>query len=117
MEAHDKEDKTPLMQAIENDDLAVVAFLINMGANVNTATFYTKRTPLMLAVYRGKLQIAQLLCDKGAKVDLKDINYLNVLHYAVDSNLLKSVEFALKLVSNVDEKDCSGLTPLMRGSK
>lgn len=105
------------MQAIENDNLAVVAFLINMGANVNTATLYTIRTPLMLAIFKGKLQIAQLLCDKGAKVDLKDINGLNVLHYAVDSNLLSSVQFALKLISNVDEKDCSGLTPLMRGSR
>lgn len=111
-----KDNKTPLMQAVDNDDLAMVAFLINLGADVNTATSYTKKTPLMLSVFKGKLKIAQFLCDKNANVELKDINGLNVLHYAVDSNLLSSVQFAVKLVCNVDEKDCNGWTPLMRGS-
>lgn len=104
------------MQAIENNDLATVTFLINMGANVNTVTMYTKRTPLMLAIFNGNLEIAQMLCDKDADVNLKDINSLNILHFAVDSNRITNVEFALKLVSNVDEKDCNGWTALMRGS-
>lgn len=103
------------MQAIENDHLPIVTYLIvNMGANVNTPTLQTKRTPLMLALFKGNLEAAQLLIDKGAKVDLVDINGLNILHYAVDSNLLPSVHFALKHVSEVDLKDCKGWTPLMR---
>lgn len=104
------------MQAIDNNDLGMVTFLLKLGAKVNTITMYTKRTPLMLAIFQGKLEIAQLLCDKGARLDLKDVNGLNILHYAVDSNLLQSVEFALKLSINVDEKDNNGWTPLMRGS-
>lgn len=118
METHNREDKTPLMQAIENGDLGITTFLINnMGANVNTATLSTKRTPLMVAIFKGELEIAQFLIDKGANVDFCDINNLNILHYAVDSNLLSSVIFGIKLVTDLDLKDSSGWTPLMRGGK
>lgn len=116
LETHDKNNKTPLILALQNDDVAMVTFLFNLGANVNTATMYTKRTPLMLALFNGKLDVARILCDKGADPNLKDINGLNILHHAVDSNFLSSVEFALKFVSDIDVKDCNGWTPLMRGS-
>lgn len=116
LEAHDGEGKTPLMRAVENGDLVMVAFLINMGADVNTSTLHTKRTPLMLAVYQGRLEVARLLCDKDARVDLRDVNNLNILHYAVDKNSLPNVNFALEHVADVDLKDNSGWTPLMRGS-
>lgn len=118
LETRNSEDKTPLMQAIENGDLGMVVFLVNnMGANVNTATMYTQRSPLMLAIFKGELEIAQFLCDKSANADICDINGLNVLHYAIDSNLLENVVFALKHVSKVDKKDSNGWSALMRGGK
>lgn len=113
LETHNDEDKTPLMQAIENNELAFVVFLINIGANVNRVAMYTGRSPLMIAVFRGKIDVAQLLVDKGAKVDAVDVNGLNILHHAVDSNLLSSVEFALRHVP-VNIKDSKGWTALMR---
>lgn len=88
--------------------------MITLGANVNTASHYTRRTPLMAAVALGHLSVASLLIDKGCSVNATDINGLNVLHYAVDSNNLDSVEFVLKQGLHVDAQDSSGWTPLMR---
>jgi hypothetical protein len=106
--------KTPLVQAIDKNDPALVNLLITLGANVNTASHYTRRTPLMAAVALGHLSVASLLMDKGCSVNATDINGLNVLHYAVDSNNLDSVEFVLKQGLHVDAQDSSGWTPLMR---
>jgi hypothetical protein len=106
--------KTPLVQAIDKNDPALVNLLITLGANVNTASHYTRRTPLMAAVALGHLSVASLLIDKGCSVNATDINGLNVLHYAVDSNNLDSVEFVLKQGLHVDAQDSSGWTPLMR---
>lgn len=114
METENKENKTPLVQAIEAGDIQTLQLLINLGANVNTPLFFNKRTPLMVAVYTGKLQMASILIDKGADVTATDINGLNVLHYAVDSNSLENVTFALNLGLDINYKDNKKWTPLLR---
>lgn len=71
----------------------------------------------MNALLHGQLQIAQLLIDKGANVAAKDVNEMDLLHYAVHSNLVNSVEFALKYLINIDSVDNNGWTPLLRAGK
>ncbi|KAJ8917849.1 hypothetical protein NQ315_010762 [Exocentrus adspersus] len=114
LETENKENKTPLVQAIETGDVQVLQLLINLGANVNTSLFYNKRTPLMIAVYIGKLQMASILVDKGAVTTATDVNGLNVLHYAVDSGSIENVKFALNLGLDVNCKDNKQWTPLLR---
>lgn len=88
--------------------------LITLGANVNTSLLYNKRTPLMFAIIKGHLQIASILIDKGADIQAKDVNGLNSLHYAVDSNDLKNLTFCIQHFSNLDCQDNNGWTPLIR---
>ncbi|XP_018572987.1 uncharacterized protein LOC108912277 [Anoplophora glabripennis] len=114
LETENKENKTPLVQAIESGDIQILQLLINLGASTNTPLFFNKRTPLMVAVYNGKLQMASILVDKGADVTATDINGLNVLHYAVDSGTLENVKFALNLGLDVNCKDNKKWTPLLR---
>lgn len=116
LELENKEFKTPLMQVIENNDLQMTHFLLNMGANVNTSTLIGKRTPLMICIYKGNIQIASLLIDKGANLNATDINLLTPLHYAVDSNLIESVKFAVEAGCNLNSRDNQGWTPLIRSS-
>nr|XP_023011651.1 fibronectin type 3 and ankyrin repeat domains 1 protein [Leptinotarsa decemlineata] len=94
----------------------MLQLLISLGSNVNRPLFFNKRTPLMVAVYEGKLQIASLLIDKGADEKLTDINGLNVLHYAADSNKEESVKFCLRILKDLDCQDNNGWTALMRAA-
>nr|XP_966762.1 PREDICTED: fibronectin type 3 and ankyrin repeat domains 1 protein [Tribolium castaneum] len=116
LEVENKYMKTPLVQAIEKNDPTLVNFLITLGANVNTPSFYTRKSPLAVAVSLGHLSVANLLIDKGCDTNTTDINGLTLLHHAVDSGNTESVKFALKIGSNVDAKDCNGWTPLMRAA-
>lgn len=68
----------------------------------------------MIAIYKGELQIASILVDKGANKYSQDVNGLNALHYAVDSNKIESVKFCLELFEDINCQDHSGYTPLIR---
>ncbi|KAG5898104.1 hypothetical protein JTB14_027461 [Gonioctena quinquepunctata] len=116
LEAENKENKTPLVQAIEVGDVQMLQLLIALGSSVNRALLYNKRTPLMIAVYEGQLQIASILIDKGANVDAVDINGLNILHYAVDTDRIESVKFCLSIMKDSNCKDNNGWTALIRAA-
>ncbi|KAJ8978030.1 hypothetical protein NQ317_013558 [Molorchus minor] len=114
LETENKENKTPLIQAVESGDPQIVQLLIILGANINNPLQYNKRTALMVAVYRNRLQIASTLIEKGADIHATDVNGLNVLHYAVDSNHIDNVKFALQAGICVNSRDNQGWTPLVR---
>ncbi|KAH8664702.1 hypothetical protein BX600DRAFT_541316 [Xylariales sp. PMI_506] len=61
---------TPLLLAIEQENLAMIQLLIGRGANINEpATFGIIRTPLQKAVETGNLDIVRLLVHAGAEVN------------------------------------------------
>ncbi|KAI0601460.1 hypothetical protein F4775DRAFT_542294, partial [Biscogniauxia sp. FL1348] len=63
---------TPLLLAIRIESLELVTFLLEEGANSNTAaTFGLKRTPLQLAAEIGSLEIIRVLLQKGADINGK----------------------------------------------
>lgn len=117
MEVENKDNKTPIIQAIEKNDIVILSLLITLGANVNTPLLYNKRTPLMIAVYSGHLESAAVLIEKGACKDAKDINGMNFLHYAVDSDRTEAVKFCLDFMEDVNQADSNGWTPLLRSGK
>lgn len=114
LETENKDHKTPLIQAIEQDNSVVVHLLINLGANVNNRLKFTQRTPLMIAIYRSRLEIASYLIDKGAHISAVDVNGLNILHFAVESNVLDNVIYVINLGIDVNSKDRHGWTVLKR---
>lgn len=114
LEVENKNLKTPLIQAIEKGDLSLVTLLITLGANVNNLSSYTNRSPIMTAVSLGFLNIAALLIDKGGNVKTHDVNGLNILHYAVDSNNIESVRFCVQQDIDINTADRNGWTPLHR---
>lgn len=114
LEVENKDFKTPLIQAVEKKDLSLVTLLITLGANVNNPSSYTKRSPLMVAVSSEALNIAAFLVDKGCNTKAQDVNGLNILHYAVDSNNIESVKFCLQQDIDVNKTDRNGWTPLHR---
>ncbi|XP_056640808.1 fibronectin type 3 and ankyrin repeat domains 1 protein [Diorhabda sublineata] len=116
LDTENRENKTPLIQSIEFNDIQMINLLISLGANVNKSVIYNKRSPLMIAIEKGRLQIARFLIDKGADVFARDINDLNLLHVAVDTNNLENVKFCFELIRNANFKDNKGWTPLLRAA-
>ena len=55
-----------LLEAVKNNDLEIVKFLISSGYNINIEDNYYK-TPLMYASENGHLEVAEFLKSKGAK--------------------------------------------------
>ncbi|MDR2681880.1 MAG: ankyrin repeat domain-containing protein [Holosporaceae bacterium] len=72
---------TPLLVALEKKNITVAEALIEINAEINTATKATG-TPLCLAIERGIPIIAQRLIDKGA-----DINAGNPLCLAIEEEM------------------------------
>ncbi|CAH0554461.1 unnamed protein product [Brassicogethes aeneus] len=116
LETENKELRTPLVQAIDNNDFQMVQCLHNLGVNVNNHISLAQRTPLMISVYLGYLDIAQFLISKGANVNDVDINGSNIIHYAVDSNNKINVEFAIKSGAHINCQTSKGWTPLIRAA-
>ncbi len=63
------EGKTALHYAIENQNLEMVEYLLEKGANPDYPTGCDGKTPLYLAVEAGNPQITTLLLDKGASIN------------------------------------------------
>jgi ankyrin repeat protein len=101
--------------AVLQNDLNVVKFLLDEGADVNIGIPELKRTPLQVAVFHGYLDMADLLVSYKADVRAKDILGLNVAHHAVDSNSLEAVEYCVETLSiHTETKDNNGYTLLLR---
>ena len=62
---------TPLMLAVQKEDLPMVSLLLRKGAGVN-AQDKEGRTSLHWAAVQGNLPITDLLLGKGAELDTKD---------------------------------------------
>jgi uncharacterized protein len=62
---------TVLMNAVKNNDIALVRELINQGINVNESDV-NKDAPLIIAAYKGYTEIVKLLLKAGADVSVVD---------------------------------------------
>ncbi|EDM25674.1 hypothetical protein LNTAR_13032 [Lentisphaera araneosa HTCC2155] len=91
--------ETPLIIAIENDNLDLVKILIKKGADVNNITS-SFRTPLLKTK---SLNIAKELVSNGANYNYNSPNYGTVLHTAVRKDI-ELLSYYLKLGVDVNLK-------------
>ena len=74
--------ETALMQAAQTDEISMMKFLIQKGADVNKQEFGNNWTPLIWATYSGYPKAVKVLLDNGAKVDLLSKESYTALVYA-----------------------------------
>ncbi len=75
-------------------------------------------TPLAQALTCANLEIAQYLCDLGADINsLAGFRLQSMLHYAVKSEDIKIVQYALKKMSNSKIADTRGMLALHLAAK
>ena len=72
----------PLNEAVKKGNLGMAKFLIEMGADVNSNRYRSKR-PLQVASMKADFSMVKLLLEKGAKVSGRDNVGGTALHSAV----------------------------------
>ncbi|WP_331775453.1 ankyrin repeat domain-containing protein [Sulfurospirillum sp. 1612] len=103
-----------LFYAIKNDDVKMIQFLIDSGADVNFPTkLYRKETPIQEALLERKIHSAQKLIDNGASID-KNIGFQS-LELAIKNLNIKVVQFLIdnKYDVNFQNKDGNTILHLM----
>lgn len=102
---------SPLHQAVRANDLEMVAFLLEIGADVNSLNCY-KTTPLMYAVKYGSPELVKLILDY--KPDQTHLSFIGAaaIHWAIWPNRPEILELLLQAGANKDHPMADGSTPL-----
>jgi cytohesin len=101
----------PLIQAAEKGQLMVVQYLLGSGADVNLNS-RTRGTALCQAAGRGHLAIVELLLKHGAAVDAPEASGETPLHRAAGAGFKSVVEALLAAGADVNARTERGWTPL-----
>lgn len=110
----DRNGNSPLSIAVSKQDLEMMRFLIENGADVNIEDFF-RVPPIYYAITKGTTEMIELLIDKNANID----GYFSygderrtLIGWAIDENSSEKVEVLLKHGaspnSEFDRYDSSG---------
>jgi ankyrin repeat protein len=103
---------SPLFRASLDGDSGIVATLLQAGADVN-APSYEGNSPIAAAVTRGHADVVRLLLQWGARADfVQESTGRNLLHLAVLSGNLATVDEFISRGVPIDAADNEGRTPL-----
>jgi ankyrin repeat protein len=98
--------KTPLINAVSDNNYEAVKLLLDNGADINLQTHYGAAALLYSCGYNTK--IAELLLKSGANPDLQNYIGKTRLLYAAACGNKKLVELLIKAGANPDLKDNDG---------
>jgi ankyrin repeat protein len=108
---------TPLIVAIENENIEVVKMLLDKGANVNQKDINEQYgyTPLTVAIQKKYFKVVELLLDKGADVNQTNDDGFTPLTVAIFNDFynVDIVKLLLDKGANVNEANIYGFTPLI----
>ena len=104
---------TPLAQAVENNNPALVQRLLGAGSNANAAQT-SGMTPLMTAAHTGSVEIAKALIARGADVNAATVETGNTpLTWAVADRRPDVAQVLVENHSDVHRSSVKGFTPLI----
>ena len=107
----DSQGKTALWYAIDQGELAIVAWLLDHGADIEAKHLF-KFTALHQAVNHGHTDIVELLLARGANTEVQDKWGRTPLHRAVFQAHIATIKLLLTHGANIKAKSESGTTPL-----
>ncbi|MGL9758187.1 MAG: ankyrin repeat domain-containing protein [Wolbachia sp.] len=94
----DRNDNSPLSIAVSKQDLEMMSFLIENGADVNIEDYF-RMPPIYYAVTKGTTEMVELLIDKKASIS-GYFSYADekrtLVGWAIDNNSPEKVEVLLK---------------------
>lgn len=104
----DKDGWTPLLKAVDMNDMELVEYLVGKGADVNVK-YRQGLTSLDLASGKGNEKVVKLLISKGAKINGERISPLDG---AVSNGHVGVTEILIANGADVNRFDAIGQTPL-----
>jgi 60kDa lysophospholipase len=109
---YNSDKRTGLHLAAANNQIDVVKFFINQGADVNLKDVFG-RTPLREAVDGSHSEVMVLLREHGAEIGLSDIELATVLCLLVRKNEKDKLKTWLQCGIDPNVREFDGRTPLM----
>ncbi len=106
-----EEKNTPLIVAVEQDDLARVDRLLAVDDNTEMCDSFG-RTPFLIAVAHGNLEMINLLMQYGVFVAATDVWGNTALHLAVLNERAVVIPLLLHLGLDVQAKNFQDKTPV-----
>lgn len=103
---------SPLHTAAFFGNLEVAELLIERGAEISAATYWSKTTPIHYAAQLGRTRVVKLLLAKGADPFRIDSDGMTSLHLAVKGGKMNIVKMLLAAGLNPFQKDKNSETPL-----
>lgn len=114
--------RTPLLQAVDKDDINMVGFLIAHGAfksidrifSINTINNMPETSALIVAAEHNNLPMVQLLMNKGANniINCEDCYGRTALSWAVHHENIDMAKFLIETGANMDLYNQNGITLL-----
>jgi hypothetical protein len=101
-----------LMQAVRDENIEAVNFLIVKGANVNAKDRYMN-TPLIIAAKSGQIECAKMLLANGAYIDSQCMRKCSPLIWSVDNGHNDVAKLLIKNGAALNTQDDEGWTALM----
>jgi ankyrin len=111
LDSRDWRDRTPLMLAAQRENLEMVRYLVNQGADINAATRTGGFTALRFACSNGNYEMAQFLINNGADVTQTNEFGWTPLHTAAKYGHPQLVKLLLSNGAQIDAETESGVTP------
>lgn len=107
---------TPLMYAVQLENLKICKILLLNGADPDLKDYIHGTPALMAAVNVENLEISELLIRKGANPDIQNKKGATPLIQAAAFNLLDIADMLIYYNADVNLSDHSGNTPLIAAS-
>jgi len=101
---------TPLEQALQKDDVAIAARLLDSGAEINRVN-KKNETPIILALEDNKNNFVKLFLEKGASTDAVE-GGINPLQLALELSNEFAVDLLMLAGADPNAPDRKGRTPL-----
>ena len=109
---------TPLFLASQNGSRALIARLLDAGADANASFLAFGETPLMFAARTGSLDAVRLLLDRGAEVEATESRFgTSALMWAAEQNQLPVVTLLLERGADVNRRSAVRPPPPFQISK
>ncbi|KAA3681374.1 ankyrin repeat domain-containing protein 17 [Paragonimus westermani] len=117
-EHRDKKSHTPLHTAVYANQRAVVAVLLDYGAEIESQVDRTKDTALSIACCHGMLEIVEELLNRGANKEHRNISDYTPLSLAASSGHVEVIQLLLRHGAEINSRTGSklGISPLMLAS-
>ncbi len=109
----DRRGYTPLMRAVDYENIGVVRELIKRGAEINAVDHKEKQSSLMISIYKRNIEMVTELLDGGADVNQRDVSGQSAIFMAASRGLTEIISALLDHGSVVDPINSHGDTPLM----